>query len=258
MSLRLKKLIKPIINGIPGGALVNKLIPGGGILNGGAQPGTPNPFQPPDLTKLKQPDPYTTDLVKNTKTYFDYKPQTEGSFQDLVKTIGAPSSVDEVRKQVNGDLMHQLLTEIDRSTNSAAADTKLDFLDRGIGGPGAISDIEGNALAQVRSAGAENRTKTTSGFLLDELNRLTQKEQALQGAYTSRYNADVSGASGAAAAVNAATGQQATLSNAREMGTAQLEADLFNTGANRQDATKKNSYLEDFLRNINVSLPLKF
>jgi hypothetical protein len=260
MGLRLKKLIKPkqLINGIPGAALVNKLIPHGGLFNGGAQGGTPNPFSPPDLESLKQPNPYVENLTKNTKTYFDYKPQTDASFQDLVKNIGAPSSVDDVRKQVNGDLMNQLLTEIDRSTNNAAASTKLDFLDRGIGGPGAISDIEANAVAQVRGQGADTRAKTSGTFMLDELNNLAKKEASLRDAYSSRYNADVAGASSAAGAYNAAATNQASLSNGRDISVADLMANLYNAGANRQEATKKNSYLEDFLRNINVGIPLKF
>lgn len=157
----------------------------------------------------------TTGLPGQAYTFSNaYKPPTGTSdtmFQNLISSIGAPSSVDAVQKQLDNQKLEQLLSQIDLQTNQDLASTKLDFLDRGIGGPGQISDIEANALAQVRSGAARTKAGARTTLQQSELDRQKQKEQALQAAlmqgFTSGVQKDIAGqnvaATGAASDVQA-------------------------------------------------------
>lgn len=74
----------------------------------------------------------------------------------------AGGAFDDWKKEltgVAGGLQEQLLSGIDRDTNKAVGSLKMDFADRGLSGPGQMSDIEGVGLAQARGEG--DRAKVT-------------------------------------------------------------------------------------------------
>ena len=111
----------------------------------------------------------------------------EKSFQDLISRIGAPSSVDTVQKSLETESVQQLMDEIDRMTRGTEATTKLDFLDRGLGGTGQMGDIEANALAQVRAGGARTKAGVKTQAFQSELARQKAREEAANAAYGKRY-----------------------------------------------------------------------
>lgn len=110
-------------------------------------------------------------------------------FDELMANISAPSSVDEVQRGVESDLMKQLLADIDRDTEGEMANLKLDFLDRGLGGPGQMSDIEGIALAQAGAEGGRKKASARSNYALAELGRIKAREEAARQALGGRYQA---------------------------------------------------------------------
>lgn len=123
-----------------------------------------------------------------------YKGATESAqqygeqyFQDLIGRIGAPSSVDEISKGLENEQVKQLLDEIDRTTKGTVATTKLDALDRGVGGPGQYGDIEANALAQVRTGGDRTKAGVRLSAYQSELARQKAREEAVNSAYGTRY-----------------------------------------------------------------------
>ena len=147
----------------------------------GQIPGTKNPFAPPDLSFLKNKIDLTSGFkpIKNN----------DALFNDLIGNINAPSSVDQVQSQVDSDRMKQLLEGIGIDEKNVVGGTKSDFLDRGLGGPGQISDIEANALAQNRYDANRLRSGARTEFANSELGRLKAREEAARGAYGARYEA---------------------------------------------------------------------
>ena len=120
-----------------------------------------------------------------------YKPQgstADNYFKDYLGAINAPSSVDAVRSSLENELLQQTYQDIDQSTNQDVARLKSDFLDRGLGGPGQISDIEGNALAQSYGAGTKAKTGARLNLSLAELERQKGRELAQTEAYGKRYD----------------------------------------------------------------------
>ena len=187
-----------------------------------------------------------------------YKPPTgtsENYFQDLMKNIGAPSSVDEVQSGVDSQMMNELLKGIDMDTKQAVGSRKMDFAEQGLLGPGHTSDIAENALAQIM--GDSNRTKTGArlGFAGQELGRLKGREEAARGAYGTRYGvgagADTQGRSIAA---------QGALSDAEMLNkllTTQFGADVtggskFADIASGRDSQYFNNLLESLLKNKSI------
>lgn len=174
-------------------------------------PTSPNPYDlnnPEFLKGLLDPSLYSglqnpalygntqAGLAGQTKTFADlYKPQgtatSDQYFQDYLKSIQAPSSVDETQKSLEQDYLRQTLDQINQDTNQAIGSAKSDFLDRGLGGAGRTSDIEQNALAQIRSQGAKTAAGARTQLGMAELGRQKAREQALQGAFGTRYGTGV-------------------------------------------------------------------
>lgn len=117
--------------------------------------------------------------------------RADADFDALIGNINAPSSVDQVQSEIESDLMKQLLETIDRDTAGEAANLKLDFLDRGLGGPGQISDIEAIGLAQVGAEGGRKKASARSNYALAELGRVKAREEAAREAFSTRYKAGV-------------------------------------------------------------------
>ena len=108
-------------------------------------------------------------------------------FQDLLASVSGPSTVDEALKSVEAKGLEQLLADIDRETTGQVASSKMDFMDRGLGGPGQISDIEANAIAQLQTGGARTKAAARTDVLKSGLAREAEKEKAKTAALGLRY-----------------------------------------------------------------------
>jgi hypothetical protein len=151
-----------------------------------------------DLNFLKSPGPsnrYTSNLPSSMKSFASSYVKPTGSsdslFQELLGQINAPSSSDDVRREVEGDRMRQLLEGTDIDTRNSIGSLKSDFADRGLSAPGVISDIEGSALAQAYGDADRTKAATRSEYALKELDRMKAKEDAVREAYGARYGAGV-------------------------------------------------------------------
>lgn len=134
----------------------------------------------------------TLDPLLSGKEDYSYllqpaKETGEQNFQDLLTNINAPSSVDEVQRMLESDVYQQALAEIDRQTGQDEAAVKMNALERGLGGPGQMSDIEANALAQARAGGGRNKALARTTLAQSELARQKAKEDAVRSAYGERY-----------------------------------------------------------------------
>lgn len=98
---------------------------------------------------------------------FDYKNPlgATGSYYDeLIKAASGRGATDT-------DYMKILLGDIDTDTAGAVGGLKSDFLDRGLGGPGQISDIEANALGGARTNALKEKNRTRLEFTNTNLDR---------------------------------------------------------------------------------------
>lgn len=230
----------------------------GNVLNGKKGPG--NPFSAPDESLLKNTGQY--DFLKGD-TWKSPTAATDSNFSswlDSIKKMSAPTSVDAVRSRVNSDAMTDLLTQIDQNTRKASGSLKMDFLERGLGGPGMLSSMESLGLGQTYSAGAQQKADAQTKLAMSELDAMTERDRAvsemLNNALGSRYS----------------TGAQRDLTemgikNQRELSLADIlsgnaralyggQSSLYNAGEQRKQAGEKGSIFEDILRNTNISIPI--
>jgi hypothetical protein len=228
------------------------------FLTGKKGPG--NAYLPPDLSFLKDTsgfdylrDPSKYDFLKNGgttnpfadglpsagKRFTDYYTEPEdpsdAMFDDLLGQIRAPSAVDEVTRGMEGDLMAELLAGVDRDTESSVGSLKMDFADRGLSGPGMLSDIEAVGLGQARAEGGRNRGKIRSEFALKDLERLKEREEAERAAYGKRY--EVGAARGSQGRDIAARGASADASMFNELLRLQAQLGEGKAGRDLQAAT---------------------
>jgi len=133
-------------------------------------------------------------LPESVKTFAGtYKAPTRtstGAFQDYLGAIDAPSSVDDVQREIDSGMLSQLLGDVDTDTRNSIGSLKSDFADRGLSGPGMISDIEGNALAQAYSDAGKTKANLRGEYAGKELERLKAKELAKREAYGTRYGTE--------------------------------------------------------------------
>ena len=129
----------------------------------------------------------------------DAAPSSDKYFQDLLASVAGPSSTEEALKLAEGQGLEQLLAEIDRGTAGDVASLRLDFLDRGIGGPGQVSDIEANAIAQLQAGGARTKSGARTSVLTNQLGRLAEREKARTSALGLRYQTGAAAEESAAA-----------------------------------------------------------
>lgn len=134
--------------------------------------GPDNPYSSVDFASL-----FAQDLEKPGSAY-DYG----GAYKNLMSMINAPSSVEAVQQDVEGEQMQNLLRDIGIETKNAYGSTMSDMADRGLVGAGQSSDIAANALGQVNAMGARTSSGVHSDYALARLQRLFGKEQAAQGA----------------------------------------------------------------------------
>ncbi len=105
-----------------------------------------------------------------------------GAYKNLMSMINAPSSVEAVQQDVEGEQMQNLLRDVGVQTKNAYGSTMSDMADRGLVGAGQSSDIAANALGQVNAMGARTASGIQGDYALARLQRLFGKEQAAQGA----------------------------------------------------------------------------
>lgn len=128
------------------------------------------------------------DVLKNPTAIDRSKQNT--AFDSLISSIDAPSSVDDVRGELDNERLGNLLTGIDIDTKGTLGGLKADYADRGLGGPGMISDIEANALAQARGDSDRRKSDARLSLATAELDRLKAREDARRAAYASRYQTE--------------------------------------------------------------------
>ena len=189
------------------------------LLNFGGKKGPQNPYSAPNLSYLldtskldylKNPSMYNFltdtskyDFLKNpvsaapVKTFAStYTPpgfaKSDQLYSDLIGSTSAPSSVDQVRTELNNDQLDQTLQGIDQDTAQTVGNLKGDFLDRGLSGPGMISDIEANALA--KAYGDADKTKAAARTQVGQstLDLLKNRETAANAARTAAAGAGLS------------------------------------------------------------------
>lgn len=200
------------------------------LFNSGKSSGPANPYSAPNLkflqdtskldflkdpsryNYLKDPSEYQF-LLNNTptnqyaanlpnnlstfsNTYTDPGDNTDAYFSDLLGSIGqGPTSTDQVYNELDSDLMSQILQGIDVDTKKSVGSLKSDFADRGLSGPGMISDIEATGLAQAYGDADTRRASTRTDFATKQLDRIRQREAeqnaAKQAAYQARFGAGV-------------------------------------------------------------------
>lgn len=242
----------------------------GGLLGFGGKSGPANPYSRPDLAYLadtskldflKDPtalkglndpseynflnntpsNPYTAGLPSNMKSFDSgYNPGKgvgDDYFQSYLDAIGAPSSVDQVQSGIDSDLMQQLLEGIDTDTRHSAGSLKSDFLDRGLGGPNQMSDIESAGLGEVYGAGDKNKSAARLDFAGKELGRMKAKEEAKNEAYKTRYGVGT-----------AADTQDKSIEAQGALSDSNLFNSLLGTQANLADATAGRTNQRDITR----------
>lgn len=143
---------------------------GKGMLFG--RSGPDNPYSAVDFASL-----FAQDLEKPGSAY-DYG----GAYKNLLSMINAPSSVEAVKQDVEGEQMQNLLGDVGIQTKNAYGTTMSDMADRGLVGAGQSSDIAANALGQVNAMGARTASGIHGDYALARLQRLFGKEQAAQSA----------------------------------------------------------------------------
>ena len=196
---------------------IYSMITGKSILDIGKSEGPQNPYAPPDPSGLQKTDvknPYMDSIMKDltgaksgsfydyykapettAKGYMDYyKAPTEtagGYFDQYIQNINAPSSVDEVRREVEGQRYQDTLRDIGRATDIGMGRGVKGYLGRGLAGDGADSDITRIGLAQIAGQGQEAGARATLDYRGKELDRVGAREEAARGAYGERYRAGV-------------------------------------------------------------------
>lgn len=113
---------------------------------------------------------------------------SEDLFQDLLGNIDAPSTIDEVRREVESERLSGVLEDIDSDFASQRALDETSFFERGIRQPGATSDIAENALAQLEGDRIRTRGGERSKIALAEIERLKERERAKTGAFSKRFD----------------------------------------------------------------------
>lgn len=120
-------------------------------------------------------------------------PSTAGmdqAFQSYIGSITGASPAEAAMQKTEQDILNSTLSDIDLQTNQNLASTKLDALDRGIGGAGQYGDIEANALAQARTGGLKAADTARTTLATTQEQRAADREKALTGAYGAEYQAE--------------------------------------------------------------------
>ena len=204
------------------------------IFGGGGSKG----YVAPDLSFLKDTSGFKYLLDPSQEGYFSGDAET--LFNDYLKSVTSPESYG-----AENDYLKQLYEDIDLQTNQALGGAKSDYLDRGLGGPGQMSDIESIGLAQVRGEGQKLKKNAATQLALDRAKRLSD-------AYSTRYGAGVSADTQVRGINDSRSQLYANLLNQRDLARA---SGLTGIAANQAQAYKPGIF-EDILRNVRVGVNL--
>lgn len=185
-----------------------------GLLFGSEGPS--NAYAAPDLSYLRNPG-----------TQFDFlKNRVNGTsspyFNQYVNAVNAPSSVDQVYGELSNNYVNSLLRGVNQDTNTAMGTGTGGYLRRGLISPqsgGVSSDIASSGLASIASRGAQRAGDIRLQYGLADLDRLKQRENALQNAYATQYGTETSLAQ-----------NYANLLNSRDLGYAGQLSGLYTSG----------------------------
>lgn len=206
--------------------------------SGGSTGGMPN------IDFLRQPAA-TTDYSYLINPNDKRNAAVNAGFADWTKTIGAPSSVDEVRAGMNQEQLDQILGGIQRDTASKFGTQLMDQFGRGLiePGVGASSDIASNALAQTAAEGARTAAGVRLDYGLADLERQAAREAALRDAYGTRYG----NYNAALGAYTQGMGANTAAQNDRDALYANLLSGNFNAAQDRKNKTKTKGFFGNFL-----------
>lgn len=238
----LKKIAKKGLNLYGGGGLLGK------FLSGGGSGGPDNPFAQPDPYMLMNP------VNAGPAPSYDFLRTGPGDyFNELTRMIGAPSSVDAVRGEVENERVGQLLQGIESDTNKGLGKGVGSFYRRGLINPnmgGVSSDIASTGLASIVNEGQKRSADVRTNAFLAELERLGGREKAMRDAYGTQYQMANQRELALADILSGNYNQAANRQNQRDIAAVTGQAGLYNAGAERKEAGKKPRYLESFMGNF--------
>jgi hypothetical protein len=239
------------------GLSLKKIIGGADKLLFGSK-GPSNPYQPanidflrtpvnagpaPSFDFLRAPAPDLAGQFRGMgDTYAPGAATRAGAFGDWSGSINAPSSVDQVRSELNNGQLASLLEGIDSDTNKAMGRGVGGYFRRGLiqPGVGVSSDIAATGLASIANAGAKRAADARMSYGLADIERLAGREKAARDAYGTRYTTEAGiGAnqgSQQAQILASLLGQTATMGNQKELSYADILAGNFNAAADRQNS----------------------
>lgn len=122
----------------------------------------------PQVSATQLPSQMLSEIFKQSQPIYD----------ELISGISAPRTTDDIRRQLEDQLLSQQEKEINQRLNEDIATTKLDFYDRGLSDAGRGSDIESNALAQLRSGSANTLASLRAQSALARLGQIEQRDTA--------------------------------------------------------------------------------
>lgn len=114
-------------------------------------------------------------------------------FNEIRQNLGFPSTVEELRQEVENEQFQQTLGQIDKLFEQRLAEARGGFAERGLLGPGGTSDIAENALAQIRGQAATTGSQAATQLRLGEIERLSQRERDILGLSESLLGKEFSG-----------------------------------------------------------------
>lgn len=218
------------------------LLKSAGNLLFGSNPSGKNPYVSPNLDFLKQPAA-TTDYSFLTNPDATKDPglnTSTAAYQNYIGQLQAPSSVDQVQKDVNNQQLQNTLSDITRTTNQNLGTNLINSFSRGLYDPasGADSDITRIGLAQTAAAGGQQAANAYTTLADQNLTLEKQREQALTTAlgqgYNNAFTADQNNtalyASGMSGNTDAENKRRIALANAM-IGVASSSADSANKSA---------------------------
>jgi len=217
----------------------NKLFDALGF-NIGAKPGPDNPYSPADWSRLFDNSKFEYLKDYAPKAYAPVKAESEKLFQDYLGGIKSGYSTEDAQLQ-------SMLRDIGRETENSVASSKMDFLDRGLGGPGQMSDIEAIALAQTRGQGQELGDAA-------RLNVLSGREKTLSDAFAKRYATGTDlGTREAEAGLDLNKFYSELLSGREKEGLAG-QSGAYAAGEEAKYKYAQPGYLDSILRNISIGV----
>lgn len=219
MGSSLKKIVKPLTAIATGGA---SLLPKRLLL--GSNGKSSNPYDAPNMDFLRSESPTvdysalksSPDLMRGFRTYKDYYNPSAGvadsRFNQYATAIGAPSSTDQVRGELQRDQLTQRLGDIERDTRGRFGQGIYDYFGRGLFDPtsGGDSTVARTGLAQLAAEGGRTAAGAQTQLGLADIERQAAREAAMRQAYGQRYTAGESQDAATRSAEMSMAGQEAS------------------------------------------------